>query len=416
MKVLVAHPGKQHSLVTARQLIKHGHDVTYITTLYNKKGSLTNLLTKLPIKGILKSKISNRKSVEIPDENVVQKLELGGLILVIANKIIKSSVIKSKLYRLIHSSFSRRVAEYAVNNKIDIVIMFDSNVYGGFRYIKKHGETNITCMLDATIASRVFSRNIYENEAMTNSFSEIMKEQKHLLNKSEMNRYRLEFEEADIILAPSNFVVESIKYTIGNDKKIKLLPYGVDKKIFNLVTSKEVVKEKLVLIYVGSVSWRKGLHILFEALKKFEGIIELKVVGTFNKRDNLYKVYKNQKNITFLGYKTQNEVAMLLASSDLFILPSLSEGMALVGIEALSSGVPLICTKNSGVNDLIIDWVNGICIEAGSVRDLSDILDLVVKNPDSVIEMRKYLEKWGHSYTWDNYGNSLNKIIENGFE
>ena len=74
-KVIVAHPGKQHSFQTAIAMEKEGLLKYYITSVYNKKGSFTRFLEKY-VKGDLKKKLQNRRCGLLPDNKVKQINEI----------------------------------------------------------------------------------------------------------------------------------------------------------------------------------------------------------------------------------------------------------------------------------------------------------------------------------------------------
>ena len=82
--------------------------------------------------------------------------------------------------------------------------------------------------------------------------------------------------------------------------------------------------------------------------------------------------HKNASNIEYLGYLLPETVANRYKDADVFVFPSLCDGFGLAALEAMASGLPVICSANSGVADLIQDGVNGFVVETGDAGELRD--------------------------------------------
>ena len=104
----------------------------------------------------------------------------------------------------------------------------------------------------------------------------------------------------DYFLVPSHFVELSLLSNGISREKIKLVPYGVDIKMFSYKERKRK-DDILRIIYVGNISYRKGSHRLLQVVSEIDGV-ELFLAGTYDKNSSLYTNYSGIKNIHFMGF------------------------------------------------------------------------------------------------------------------
>jgi len=88
--------------------------------------------------------------------------------------------------------------------------------------------------------------------------------------------------------------------------------------------------------------------------------------------------------VEFLGHVPKSEIINLYNGADIFILPSLAEGSAISTYEALSTGLPVITTRNSG--SLVENGKTGLIIEPGSVEAIESAISYFLENPGKVEE------------------------------
>ena len=121
------------------------------------------------------------------------------------------------------------------------------------------------------------------------------------------------------------------KYTVDCDKwsAVGLLLFYI--KTFEQKLYKS--HEGLRLIYVGGITHRKGLHHLLKVISELEkDNISLSIAGDVNAEMKIYQKYKNSSNIKFLGFLTHDKLKEEYKRADVFVLSSLGEGMAMVGL------------------------------------------------------------------------------------
>ena len=135
------------------------------------------------------------------------------------------------------------------------------------------------------------------------------------------------------------------------------------------------------VIYVGRLEPVKGLLVLLEALaslKRRHPDMHLTVVGDGTSRAAIEAEALRlglTDRTTFVGYKTQEEVAALLAKADMLVLPSFAEGVPVVLMEAMASSKPVIASRVAGVQELVHDGVNGFTVPPSDAVSLADRIE-----------------------------------------
>lgn len=150
-------------------------------------------------------------------------------------------------------------------------------------------------------------------------------------------------------------------------------------------TSK-IPHEGLRLLFVGRLSHVKGVRVLIDALKEIRKTnpeVTLTLIGDGDDRPDLEKSAQHLgEAVTFLGYKSQSEVAEALREADALVLPSFAEGLPVVLMEALASSTPVICTQLAGVGELVEDGVSGFLVPPGDSLTLADRIRTIAEDPE----------------------------------
>lgn len=157
-----------------------------------------------------------------------------------------------------------------------------------------------------------------------------------------------EWELADLIICGSQFVVDGIAECGGPSEKCRVVPYGVNLEHFPLAPlRKRNAGDRLRILFAGEVGLRKGAPYLLEALRLIgQERVEAKFAGGVALALEKLAPYRDVG--TFLGAVPRSQMSALFAWADLLVLPSVCEGSATVTYEAIASGLPVICTPNTG--------------------------------------------------------------------
>lgn len=413
-KVIVAHPGQQHSFRLATAIKRRDMLYKYMTTVYDKRGSLTRA-SKAFLKGDLKSKAEGRKCKYLDDEEVIQKCEFSGLVLIALQRVMPKSKLCDWWARYLAKRFEIKAAKYAIRQDVDALVVYDTNgVYAG-RYLRKR-RSKIKLIMDVAAADRNYMREIYKRDMqiMPHFAKRMRTERSFFWNDKTMQLYKEEVQYPDAFLVPSNFVKKTLKYSGASENKIFCCPYGVDTAQFKCKNYDIVPKLPLRFIYVGGVKELKGIAYLLDAFAQIpEELAKLTVVGGYNPSDEDLQQYLSR--VDFTGVVLHQRVSELLESSDVYIFPSLGEGLSLSTLEAASCGLPLIVTANSGVDDGMTEGKEGFVVPIQSVDALKDKIMWFVNNPDQIAPMGYAAREMALNYTWERYydrmGETIAKIV-----
>lgn len=166
-------------------------------------------------------------------------------------------------------------------------------------------------------------------------------------------------------------------------QKIEIIYNGVDITEFKPLPKRKTT-EALKILCVARLIRRKGIHYLIKALgklKKYNFI--LNIIGEGNEKENLKKLANNlgiSKKVNFLGLIPHNQIVKYYQQSDVFVLPSLNEGMSNTILEAMSCGLPIITTEVGGAKELVTEN-NGFIIKPKSIFQLKKMILKYLKNP-----------------------------------
>jgi len=195
-------------------------------------------------------------------------------------------------------------------------------------------------------------------------------------------------------------------------QKISVIPNGVDLKKFQSLPKK---KQKLfTILYVGRLTKRKGINYLIKAFCKLNKNKDCKLIlaGDGNFREKLEKQVKKSghKNfVEFIGILNHDQLIKIYRSSDVFVLPSLNEGMSNTLLEAMASGLPIITTDVGGTKELFCD--NGYVIRKKSSEDIFEALKKLKSDIELLKEMgAKSLEKV-KGFSWEKVAESFANVF-----
>jgi glycosyltransferase involved in cell wall biosynthesis len=221
----------------------------------------------------------------------------------------------------------------------------------------------------------------------------------------------LRFKNNSLIVANSNETKTEISKYLGRKNGVFIIPSGVDIEKYQCPDSLENTDE-FALLFVGHEFERKGLAVLINSLLELPEQIVLKVVGgrgsSINIYQNLVDEQKLQHRVSFLGSVSKLEDAYL--SSNLFVLPSIYEGLPLVCLESMASGLPNLVTHVGGMKDLVIDRQNGFFVERDSKSIADKVLELY-SNPELYQAMRNNARATALDYSWENIGQQYVTIL-----
>ncbi|EHQ28457.1 glycosyltransferase family 4 protein [Mucilaginibacter paludis] len=291
----------------------------------------------------------------------------------------------------------------------DVFLFYNGCGLKTCNYARKHGSI---CVVEG-----VNSHVSYQEKILSDEYSSLGLHWEPFHQREKSKRLK-EYDAADYILVPSDFVRNSfLEYGFPFEKIIKV-PYG-----FNSFPNQDQLPDSdtsddFTILYVGSVSVRKGLRYLLKAFDNFEHPKKkLVIVGPDVAGENGIRDLKIPENVVFTGALKGEELENAYKSANVFCLPSIEEGLALVLGEALSFGIPIVATINTGATDIISDGVEGFIVPirdplsiSEKFQQLADDKELYFNVKQNAVKKAKGLKGW--DVAGDLLVSSLEKVVE----
>lgn len=204
-------------------------------------------------------------------------------------------------------------------------------------------------------------------------------------------------------------------------KKVVYIPgIGVDvNKLINLDVDRNNKRKELdlpldefVILSVGELNKNKNHKVILKALAQIDNSnITYVICGKGVLKRYLMHLAKSlgiSGKVKFLGFR--NDVAEIYKIADIFVLPSFREGLSVSLLEAMASGLPVVCSRIRGNIDLIDDKEGGYLIKPNDVDKFSECINILKESKDSRYNMSFYnLNKVAY-YDKDNIKQIMNKI------
>ena len=214
---------------------------------------------------------------------------------------------------------------------------------------------------------------------------------------------------ADALLVNSYFVSDTFIEQGYPAEKIKVVYLGTRPDFFGVRSVKAVNRgeRKLRLLFTGGFGFRKGAEYILDAVKilaaKVSLPFEMDVVGDYSGAKGLIEKHRNEKlPIVFHGPVPQDDLKRFLAQSDIYVFPSLAEGCACSGMEAMAAGLCVVATHEAGFP--IVDGVNGCIVPGKNAEAVADKILQLMAHPEDIDRMGSEAADLIHTkYTWERY-------------
>jgi starch synthase len=224
---------------------------------------------------------------------------------------------------------------------------------------------------------------------------------------------------ADLVTVPSSFSYRSFLKMGVPASKLRLIPYGVDLTSFRPDTGPPDIRNRFEVVFAGQVGLRKGIPYLLKAFARVSHPNKrLRIVGAM--QPHLKAVLANMplNSVHFLGPIDQSELATVLSSSHVLVLPSVEDGFGLVMGQAMACGCPVIASTNTGADDLYTDGKEGFIVPIRDETAIADRLQHLVDDPDLRIRLSaasqdrvKAIEGWKeYGDKWESLLHSLVRV------
>jgi len=223
---------------------------------------------------------------------------------------------------------------------------------------------------------------------------EILEEEAERLNlpppqrwMPEVHRRRAEYALADYILGPSNFVLDSFRKEGWKEAQLLKNLYGCRAlPPASSVPEENAGEPSFTILYVGQLNFRKGLRYLVEAFDQLPVQAKrLHLVGPTSEPSGLPENIPPE--VEMPGVLRGAALSRAYQMADVFVQPSIEEGLSLVIGEAMQCGLPIVATTSSGAPELLDQGQEGFLTSPRDVRQLAEHLTWLAQNPDARRQM-----------------------------
>jgi glycosyltransferase involved in cell wall biosynthesis len=396
--VLLAHPGTQYSHQLARQLARHDSLYQFWTGFAVPTDSLTGQLFTDYLPSGLRRKVANRVLRGVPSRS----LRTMPLIEWKALKRLRDGEPQQHVFHQRNRAFQQKIPTGSLR-KATSVIGFDTS---SWLLAERAEDAGKPFFLDQSISHPLANESIMQGVAKRYPAwqAEIETRLPEVL-ECERREHKL----AKKIVVASSFSKRTLIAQGISEDKILINPYGVDLELFH-PPAQPRERRPLRFLFLGLISARKGIPLLLEAWAKMNlRDAELWLVGPVSERERA--LIPDLPGLKLMGKHAHQELPDLLRKCDVLVFPSYCEGFAMVILEALASGMPVITTEATAGPDLINDNEEGRLIPSGNLDALCEAMQEFAREPDRLESMGRAARRCAERFSWDAYGDRWQQIL-----
>jgi glycosyltransferase involved in cell wall biosynthesis len=295
----------------------------------------------------------------------------------------------------------------ALAGKIDVVHVWP---LGALRTIREAKRLGMTTVLERPNAHTRYAYEAVRKECERLNIS-MPSGHEHAYNEAVLSREEAEYQIADWILCPSDFVARTFVDQGFPANRLLRHQYGFNDKMFFPETKPRDNRQGLRILFAGGCAPRKGLHFALEAWLRSpaheQGVFLIggEFIPAYAK---LLSAELSHPSVKVLGHR--KDLADLMRQSDILVLPSIEEGSALVTSEARGCGCVLLVSDAAGA--ICENGKNALVHSVGDVQTLTQHLTMLNEDRDLLAKLREASLKTVHEITWDAGGRKLEQIYQ----
>lgn len=388
MKVLVTHPGRQHSHQAALALQQAGMLASYWAGV----PAVQEQARRVP--GFLRARFARYAPVALPPA-LARWFPWSPALRRIGDSLLPSAGAAWTDFAACRL-FDRWAARELERIEVDAVIGCEISALSIFRAARRHG---ITTILDAPSIHHEAQDRLHGTTDPPNLHQRIV---------------RIKDEEialADHVLTVSELSRQTYRDAGMPAEQVHAVPLGADLDLFS--PDGGAKGGDLTFLFAGATIRRKGFDVLLEAFDRVAGSdprARLRIVGPRGDLGHLLDGLPSD-GVTFLGPRTQPELAEELRRADVLVLPSRNDSYGMVVAEALASGVPVLISEMVGAKDLIKEGGSGWVVPVEDVAALADRMAWCAGHPEAVRAMGPDCRRAAEKATWPAYHRRFAEVV-----
>ncbi len=189
---------------------------------------------------------------------------------------------------------------------------------------------------------------------------------------------------ADLVIAISSAIARRAVACGAKPAKVQIVLHGVEKPEPR-ESSAARAGGSAAALFVGRLAPEKGADVLLRAMSAVSDLpLTLVIAGDGPERESLERCASRlglRDRVFFTGALDAAEIAVRYRACGFVVVPSVSEGLSLVALEAMSHGLPVIASRVGGLPDLVTDGENGLLVAPGQALPLAQAIRRMVQDP-----------------------------------
>jgi glycosyltransferase involved in cell wall biosynthesis len=386
-RVLVAHPGRQHSHQAALALHEAGNLGCYATGIPVSKRQFSRVGQRVL------GNYSVYDDVSLPLK-LIRLNMAASVVNRLAARHLPEYIVGPMVYESLRM-FDRWAAKLLKSERFDAVVAYENSALYTFEAAKKVGAA---CILDAASLHRVEQDRQYKS-GLPRAY------------KGRVDRLKdRELSLADCVFTASDLAARSYALNTNLGSRIKTILLGANIDCFKpagtaLLDGK--LREPFVFAFVGSATAKKGFDLILNSLEALisEGLsVELLVAGRIDPRMLSARTALRGK-IREYGIVSQSALSSILTSAGCLLLPSFFDSFGMVVVEGMACGLPVIVSDMVGAGQLVEEGRNGFVVPVGNGVALTNKMRWCLRNPDALARMSVAARATAEQMSWANYRN-----------
>jgi glycosyltransferase involved in cell wall biosynthesis len=381
MRVMVCHPGRQHSHQLAMALAERGMLAKYVA------GSPHGAIGGRGKRFLEHAGASNGALIDPAQIRQVYSTSLARK----AAARVLSPALASAVGHGLDNLFDRSVCRLLSTVRPNAVVAYENSARHTFRRARELG---IRTILDAASVHHRWQDRFFrpiEGEAAHRRITRHKDEEIAL---------------ADRILTVSELARESYLDSGVPRDRVHVIPVGVDCRRFcpdgRWKDAEPDINGDMRFVYVGNSSPLKGIEVFCEAVRRLRAAGE-RVTATLIGVTREMPAGDTGDGIVRKRWMSHQRLTAELLQHHVFVLPSFFDSFGMVVAEAMASGLPAIVTENVGTKELITAGVNGLVVRAGDTASLTEAMQWFVARRSQLPQMSRAARESAERYDWTNY-------------
>ena len=277
--------------------------------------------------------------------------------------------------------------------------------------------------LETSACGPVAKRLLKKPYVVSGHGSDVYRDAEHsskLYNRFVREILRISIRDAAAVTALTEDMSEQIKQDYA--KEAIIIPNGLNPEWFQRVSQNRARKklqlrdDEKILISISNLRAVKGLEYLICALQLLQAKklkVRLLVIGEGPEEAKLKTLAEElglKANVIFVGSIANELVPDYLAASDVFVLPSLSEGFPVVSLEAMAAGLPIIATRVRGIPSIVTEGVNGFLVKPRDASEIADRVLLILGDAELRQTISENNSRKARRFDWNKIVGDLEKV------